>query len=226
MLYTNDKGETVEHILIEGDERHVEHSDGQYKTEPPLDLLSGGYGYGKYTIESVATGFTGVTNLKTISFSFIPVKGITTEDPDSGLIYLDLDYDVENKNIDHIEINIYDEGGNLVKVISPISIKAPGMRVELPFSENDLSTGNYKIGISAYNAMGELLYGRPYYTSVYYEAIPVPDTGKIFKGLNISREDYLMTGLIIFSLAAVLGLIFVAKGRGNKNRLTSKKKRR
>ena len=87
-----------------------------------------------------------------------------------------------------------------------------------------MPTGNYTVEITAYNAEGELLYGKPYYTSVYYEAIPVPDTGGMFVGLNISKTDYLITGLIIFSVTAVLGFVFVAKGRGNKNRLTARRK--
>ncbi|MBR2993977.1 hypothetical protein IKF43_01115 [Candidatus Saccharibacteria bacterium] len=226
ILYTNDEDVKTEHILIEGEERYVKYHDGEYVTVPALDLLSDGYGYGEYVVESVATGYAGVTYPKTISFSFIPVKGEAAEDPNDGLIYLHLDYDTENENIDHIKINVYDESGNIVKVISPIVVVTPGMKVELPFSENDLPTGNYTIGITAYNAEDELLYGKPYYTSVYYEAIPVPDTGGMFTGMNISKTDYLVTGLIVFSLTAILGFVFVARGRNNESRLTIKKRRR
>ena len=226
ILYTNDEDVTTEHVLIEGEARWVNYNDGEYITNPALDLLSDGYGYGEYAIESIATGYAGVTYPKTINFSFIPVKGEAAEDPNDGLIYLYLDYDTENENIDHIKINIYDESGNIVKVISPITVEAPGMKVELPFSENNLPTGNYTIGITAYNAEDELLYGKPYYTSIYYKAIPVPDTGGMFTGMNISKTDYLITGLIIFSLAAVAGFVFVARGRNNKDRSIKNKKRR
>lgn len=223
ILYTNGEDVTTEHILIEGDARRVNYNDGIYTKD--LDLLSDGYGYGEYTIESVATGYS-YSREATINFHFIPVKGEAAEDPDDGLIYLHLDYDTENENIDHIKINVYDESGNIVKVISPITVAVPGMKVELPFSENDLPTGNYVIGITAYSAGGELVYSKPYYTSVYYETIPVPDTGGMFAGMNISKTDYLITGLVIFSLTAVLGFVFVAKGKNNKNRLTAKRKRR
>ena len=223
ILYTDDEGVTTEHILIKDGERWVNYHDGTYTKD--LDLLNDGYGYGEYMIESVATGYS-YSREATISFYFIPVKGEAAEDPNDGLIYLHLDYDTENENIDHIKINIYDENGNIVKVISPITVKAPGIKVELPFSENDLPTGNYTIGITVYNAEGELLYNKPYYTSVYYEAIPVPDTGGMFTGMNISKADYLVTGLIVFSLTAVLGFAFVARGRNNKSRLTAKRKRR
>ena len=222
VLYTNDEDVTTEIVLIEGSERWVNYEDGTYTKA--LDLLGEDYGYGEYTIESLATGYGGITYPATINFSFIPVRGEAAKSPSDGLIYLDLDYDTENENIDYIKINIYDENGNLVDVISPITVKAPGTRVELPFSENNLPTGNYTVEITAYNAEGELLYGKPYYTSVYYEAIPVPDTGGMFVGLNISKTDYLITGLIIFSVTAVLGFVFVAKGRGNKNRLTARRK--
>lgn len=214
----------VEHIipLLEKDdpESFVDYIPGSYST--PLDLLAENYGYGEYRVEIVGIGFNDVKDFETVEFALYPVVGEANE-ADDGKVYLDLQYDTENENINTIEINIYDENGNLVNVLSPITVNAPDMRVELPFAENNLPTGNYRIEITAYNAEGEALY-KPYITYYYYEMIPVPNTGALFSNLNISRTDYLVTGLIIFFLAAILGIVFIVKGRSNKSRLNKKRR--
>ena len=214
----------VEHIipLLEKDdpESFVDYIPGSYST--PLDLLAEDYGYGEYRVEIVGIGFNDVKDFETVEFALYPVVGEANE-VDDGKVYLDLQYDTENENINTIGINIYDENGNLVNVLSPITVNAPDMRVELPFAENNLPTGNYRIEITAYNAEGEALY-KPYITYYYYEMIPVPNTGALFSNLNISRTDYLVTGLIIFFLAAILGIVFIVKGRSNKSRLNKKRR--
>ena len=214
----------VEHIipLLEKDdpESFVDYIPGSYST--PLDLLAEDYGYGEYRVEIVGIGFNDVKDFETVEFALYPVVGEANE-ADDGKVYLDLQYDTENENINTIGINIYDENGNLVNVLSPITVNAPDMRVELPFAENNLPTGNYRIEITAYNAEGEALY-KPYITYYYYEMIPVPNTGALFSNLNISRTDYLVTGLIIFFLAAILGIVFIVKGRSNKSRLNKKRR--
>ena len=214
----------VEHIipLLEKDdpESFVDYIPGSYST--PLDLLAEDYGYGEYRVEIVGIGFNDVKDFETVEFALYPVVGEANE-ADDGKVYLDLQYDTENENINTIGINIYDENGSLVNVLSPITVNAPDMRVELPFAENNLPTGNYRIEITAYNAEGEALY-KPYITYYYYEMIPVPNTGALFSNLNISRTDYLVTGSIIFFLAAILGIVFIVKGRSNKSRLNKKRR--
>lgn len=214
----------VEHIipLLEKDdpESFVDYIPGSYST--PLDLLAEDYGYGEYRVEIVGIGFNDVKDFETVEFALYPVVGEANE-ADDGKVYLDLQYDTENENINTIGINIYDENGNLVNVLSPITVNAPDMRIELPFAENNLPTGNYRIEITAYNAEGKALY-KPYTTYYYYEMIPVPNTGALFSNLNISRTDYLVTGLMIFFLAAILGIVFIVKGRSNKSRLNKKRR--
>ena len=221
-IYYTDKDD-VEHVipLLEKDdpESFVNYIPGTYSTS--LDLLAEDYGYGEYRVEIVGIGFNDIKDFETIEFAFYPVVGEANEAED-GKVYLDLQYDTENENINTIGINIYDENGNLVNTLSPITVNSPDMRVELPFAENNLPTGNYRIEITAYNAEGEALY-KPYITYYYYEMIPVPNTGTLFSNLNISRADYLVTGLIIFFVAAILGIVFVTKGKNSKSRLNRKR---
>lgn len=222
-IYYTDKDD-VEHVipLLEKDdpESFVNYIPGTYSTS--LDLLAEDYGYGEYRVEIVGIGFNDIKDFETIEFAFYPVVGEANEAED-GKVYLDLQYDTENENINTIGINIYDENGNLVNALSPITINSPDMQVELPFAENNLSTGNYRIEITAYNTEGEALY-KPYITYYYYEMIPVPNTGTLFNNLNISRTDYLVTGLIIFFVAAILGIVFVTKEKNSKSRLNRKRR--
>lgn len=179
-----------------------------------INLLGDNYGYGDYLIRVTGDGY----NIESVAedlveFHFIPVYGEVEDEADDS-IYLNLYYDTENENISTIGINIYDEDGNLVEKISSIVVQSPDTKVELPFSKNNLPTGNYSIEIIAYNGSGEELY-LPYYADVYYEAelVPVPDTGMMFMGLSVSKADFLIAGVIIFMLVAIFGIVFVAKGR-------------
>lgn len=227
IAYTNKDNETSSYILANFD---ADYNAGTYSHD--LRLLEEGYGYGKYLVTIKGTGLavdeeTGgrVYDEDLVEFWFFPVTGEAAEDENDGLIYLDLEYDKENEDIDTIGINVYDENGNLVTAMSPIKVKAPGDRVELPFSEKDMASGRYRLEITAYNAAGEALYN-PYVTYVNYEAIPVPDTGGLFMNLNISRTDYLITGLLIFFPVAIFGLVFIARGQGHRVKASAKRRRR
>lgn len=225
--YTDKNGDTHNYNFVEFD---ANYDADTFSDE--LNLLGTNYGYGEYLLAVKGVGLaideeTGgrVYDEDFVEFWFYPVIGEASEDENDGLIYLDLEYDKENENIDTIGINIYDENGNLVTAMSPIKVKAPGDRVELPFSEKDMTSGKYRIEITAYNEDKEALYN-PYITYVNYEAIPVPDTGGLFMNLNISRADYLITGLLIFFPIAIFSLVFVMKGRNYKVKANAKKRRR
>lgn len=225
--YTDKNGDTHNYNFVEFDANY----DADTFSDD-LNLLGTNYGYGEYLLAVKGVGLaideeTGgrVYDEDFVEFWFYPVIGEASEDENDGLIYLDLEYDKENENIDTIGINIYDENGNLVTAMSPIKVKAPGDRVELPFSEKDMTSGKYRIEITAYNEDEEALYN-PYITYVNYEAIPVPDTGGLFMNLNISRADYLITGLLIFFPIAIFSLVFVMKGRNYKVKANAKKRRR
>lgn len=227
IYYTDKDGVTHEIEFLKKDrddpESFVDYIAGKYSQ--PLDLFDEnfGFGYGEYRVHIEGIGFNNVTDYEDITFSFYPVYG-TVEDTDDDLTYLHLHYDTTNPDIKTIGIKIYDEDGNLVNSISPITVDSPNTEVELPFSENDLATGNYRIEITAYGIGGVALY-KPYITYYYYEVLPAPNTGGIFKNLNISRVDYLVTGLLIFLSAAVLGIIFVNKGKNNKKRASVRRRK-
>ena len=81
----------------------------------------------------------------------------------------------------------------------------------------------------AYGEDGVLL--EPYWLTYVYEiktdeggeddgsgSIIVPDTGGVLGNLKIAKSDYLITGLMIFFLAGVSGIYFVAKDRKKSKR--------
>lgn len=183
-----------------------------------LESIGALRGYGEYVVTVRGYGsLEGVYDEDSTEFLFYPVYGEAYEDKDDGLTYLDLTYDTENEDIKKIVVKIYDENGNLVESISPITVTPPDTKVELPFSEKDLASGKYVIRITAYGADDEALY-KYYTTSIDYEmeVVPVPDTGAIFEKLNISKADYLISSLLIFFTVAIIGIVFVFRDRNRK----------
>ena len=185
------------------------------QTDPDL-------GYGIYTVTVVGTNAGEVVSEQSISFEFLPVIVDTTRDPETGDADVTLDYDEDNNDIDHFVIIIKDSDGNPIDGIPPIIVTPPDTKVTIPFSEYGLPEGKYIIETTAYDADGNALY-TPYNAAFKYslepepepehEDIPVPNTGGFLKNLNISRTDYLITGLIIFFTFGIGSIVFVMKGK-------------
>lgn len=190
----------------------------------PINLYDD-YGYGDFVLEITATNADGVSATDAISFSLTPIKGEAEQEGDTGYVDVDLEYDENNADIDYIEINVYDKDGNIISALSPTRVPRPTKTVKLPFGENNIPDGEYIIEITAIGTNGEPIQP-PYYTGVNYEeaAMPVPDTGgtpntgTVFAGLNISKSDYLITGLIIFFLVGIFGIVFISKKSHDKKR--------
>ncbi len=197
-----------------------------------LDGVTGGmvaYGYGDYEIE--VEGYIGdslVAGPIHVEFETNPigdgtqiVKEEGAGDDGSDKYYLDVDYDNNGEvpggaDVDRINIRIFNESGE--EVTAPLTIVAPDTRVELPFAE--WGEGKYRIEITAYDGSGNVIYKSPAYVFEYNyspggdEPLPVPgtgDTGGIMGNLNISKTDYIITGLIIFGIIGVSAAVFISK---------------
>ncbi|MBR2725090.1 hypothetical protein IKF28_01455 [Candidatus Saccharibacteria bacterium] len=199
-----------------------------------LNFSIGEFGYGDYVLTVKGTGRDGVSDEASIKFSYVPVVAEVVDDEKTGEPSIVLDYEPDDGTpegdgkVSTIKINIFDASGKLVKP-SPIMVKAPTKTVDLDFSKYGLAAGKYKIEVTAYDRHGNELYQM---MSLYYNysTIPVPDTGGddnkntgspdtggLFHGLNISRSDYLLTGLITFLIVGVSGAVFIIK-RGQKSK--------
>ena len=198
-----------------------------------IDIDVNNYGYGKYVVTAHGVGYAGAYDEDMVVFWYLPVYAEVTEDENTGNYKVDLDYNADDGSgggggtstgdVASIEVNVYDSNGNLVKELSPIKVTPPTKSIELPFGDYGLPSGTYTIKISAYDKNGNELY-EPYVITIEYKAIPVPDTGMFFQNLNISRTDFLVTGLIIFGIVGVGGAIFISKR--NKSKRTLGRKRR
>ena len=215
--YTDENGET-QTVVLDDFAPGEQAGSKDYNLGPQLGSL----GYGRYKIIVRGTGNDGVHDDKTIEFSYLPVVAEVTQDEETGNVEVDLDYAPDDGtpgggDVASIEINVYDEDGNLVEELSPITVIAPENKVELPFADFGLPSGEYTIAVTAYDAEGNKLF-EDYSLKIRYDAgeedIVVPstaDTGGLFQNLNISKSDYLITGLIIFAMVAISGAIIIAK---------------
>lgn len=171
----------------------------------PINLLD--YGYGKIILSAFGTGYDGATTpFDSVSFTFLPVIASASQNDDNGLV--DVTIEAYGDDVEVIEIYL---DGELVGTVTRDELEAmPDDGRIVQVSMGDRESGNYVFDIVAKNSLGEQLY-LPYKTPFEYQAIPVPDTGRFFQNLNISKEDYLVTGLIIFFTLGIAAFIFVSK---------------
>lgn len=194
-----------------------------------VDIDAPGHGYGKYVIMADGLGFGDVPDGDSITFYYLPLYASISEDADGETYHISLDYETgddipeSDGKVAKIIMNVYNENGELVEALSPITVDAPGKSAEISMEGKGLPSGRYTVKIFSYNADGEEIY-KPYILYYDYEVIVVPDTGTLFGKLNISRADYLITGLLVFSMTAILGIVVVAKNKNSKSRLGKKRR--
>ena len=188
------------------------------------------YGYGDFTLTVKGEGLDGVYDEQVTHFSYIPVKPTATEDSNTHDVKVHLDYDPENTDIQKIVIEVKDENGNPVSGLDPVTVYAPETDTTLDFSDADLPAGTYVITVTTYDGEGNIIY-QTYTLKIIYEGpkeIPLPDTGGLFAGMDISTTDYLITGIVIFSMIAIAGIMMLAGKREKKTAKATRatKKRR
>ncbi len=210
LTYTDDEGTSHTVTLAEID-LSEETGDG----EIPLDLSS--YGYGDYTIKLIGDGDDGSPYEDSIAISYYPVVITAEQDPTTEKVYANLDYDLDNPNIDTIVVNIY-SADDPEKPLWTVTVPRGTTRIELPFADEDFSAGKYIITATAYDPSGESLYS-PYAVELDYTKgsnVPaeVPNTGLYTSNpSNISNTDFLITGLIILFVSSFSGIYFITHRR-------------
>ncbi|MBR3138039.1 hypothetical protein IKG41_01695 [Candidatus Saccharibacteria bacterium] len=176
-----------------------------------------GNNYGDYNVKIIGTGVDGDAYENVIAITYWPITGTVEEIEDTGDADVSLDYLANNDEITEIIINVYDENHNLIDVLSPIKVRVPSRKAVIPFSDTNLPKGNYIITITGIGNDGQPLH-EPYPMNYYYEPIEVPstdvpDTGSFFATTNISENDYLITGLLVFGIVGICGIFFIAKDK-------------
>ena len=225
-----DVGQEIDHVVItvtdEGGnvvaQVTVDHPNpGSTITVPLPDNLPAG----KYT---VTTDYYDQNNtiIKTTTYTF------TKSDANGNV---DIDVNTEVNTVTSIETVIYNENGDLVRTI--VTDRATGVAKvydkdgkllftipnglqdnKLLISMDGLDSGEYTAVITYRNKYGHQV-GNSKTIKIKYnagEAIIVPDTGSFFQNLNISREDYLITGLAVFMIIGVVAFGVIIKKRRNR----------
>lgn len=114
---------------------------------------------------------------------------------------------------------VYDANGDLLYVIPGGYTENMG-KGDLTLPMEGLESGDYTAIIMYKDKNGHLV-GNTKTIHIRYDAgkaIIVPDTGSFFQGLNISREDYLITGAVVFAVIGVVAFGVVARNRNQKTK--------
>lgn len=137
----------------------------------------------------------------------------TTKDP--------VIYAVANSDVKYAMILLYGPDGKQVTLKEPLELSAENFKngaykITLPFKENGLAPGKYKVVMMAYNtdkpsedglvsvSTLELVYDP--------EGVLPPDTGsRVLGDLNISRADYILTGLVAFGLVTMFAVFLIVR---------------
>ncbi len=214
--YTDEDGNPHRDLVFE---QNVEEQYG----DGIFNLNMSGYPYGDYVLKLIGSGIDGVEYEDAITLSYYPVTTTLDSNEETNDTFVNLDYDLDDLDIDTLVIELYDENGNLMQPITPITVKRGTTIVELPLVEYGIPEGKYYIRTTAYDGEGVALY-KPYEMIMNYtikRGPDVPNTGAMtFGQMNISKGDYLATGLIILVTAGLSGIYFVSRRKN-----TSRKRR-
>lgn len=151
----------------------------------------------------------------------------------SGRVPVEITNEVDS--VKEVEVTIYDDKGNIVRVlrgdrdtkIVNVYDKDGKLLFSVPNGLSDqkitipmegLDSGEYTAVLIYKNGYGKQV-GNSVKFKIKYDAgkaIIVPDTGSFFQNLNISREDYLITGLVVFVIIGVVAFGIVIRNKRNR----------
>ncbi len=180
------------------------------------------YGYGEYTLHSTAHGYNGAVREDTVKFNYRAIRAnFTGETADNGDPVLKIE---SNNDVDKLLVSIYDKSGKPLFVDEngkevPIKLDRDDIDpttgevlVTLPFEQYGAPAGEYTAVVVAYNDKDAIISMVTATTDYKFITPEVPDTGSNFFGdLNITRVDYLITGLIVFGMVAGFALYLVCR---------------
>lgn len=200
-----------------------------------LDLDTYG-GYGNFTITGIGEGYGSVPIERILTVRYEePIQDIYTDEDGEG--YGDVDGIPTGTEM--IKTEVYDGDGNIIRTIitgtgidgkTDVYDKDGHLVISIPGGYNpaNYETLIYMSGLPGGVYPGRIKFidgdgnpiGRGKKVRIHWagdkEPIIVPDTGGLFQGLNISREDYLITGAIVFMIIGVVAFGVVKRNRSSK----------
>lgn len=218
--YTDPKtgAETVKQIAKANLDSTV--STGDYSTT--IDLKAIGLGeYGYYTLTATVEGvIAGTPREDTVGFYYgnIAVTNLMEVDSDGNPLFsFSFGENVAKMQVqayDREEAIFVDKDGEPTPLLldrSDADETTGNIKVALPFAKYNAKPGKYTVVTIAYNADGDPI--SKVDTSVDYkvETPDTPNTGMLLDDLNISRLDYLLTGLIAFGTVAGFAVFLICR---------------
>lgn len=246
LTYTDLDGNENQYVI---DSLSPDYADGSKNyTINALDYIgvsATGDGFGSYTITVRGEGHEGAWDSEVVTFKYLPINASATEGDDKN-VELDIDTNANEPTVPPEDravkaiIKVTNKGTGEEAPFSPITVDLPLTGpVVLPFGDYDMPTGDYLIEVTPYNANNEQV-GRPFSFTIHYDdgkvtpvpepgggsgtIVPVPDTGGLFQGGNISSSDYIITGLIVLAIVGIGGAAYII--RHDKKKAAVKVRRR
>ncbi len=168
------------------------------------------YGYGLFEFSVTGTGEYGVFDADTITINYEPLSS-DLEEKDDGSVAIGIDYGTPTASRVAVRVRKKDSS----EVLWGTTVTPPTNSVVIPFDTIDgLETGDYEIDVIAYDENGDIIYTKVY--EHYLEVVPIPNTGSFLGNLNITKEDYMITGAVVFSILAIIGVLSIVKSRSKR----------
>lgn len=191
---------------------------GSYKQT--FDLATAAGGFGDYEYHISATSVDGQIVEDSVSFRYRAVDAsYDGETNEKGDPVVDI---VVNDNVYTVQVQLYDEDGNPIYVDAngketplilgkdDFDITTGKLSIALPFEEYNLKPGTYTAVIVAFDKDGKWLSMNTIIIKYAPKTPEVPGTGSmLMDNLNISRLDYLLTGLIAFGMVAAFAVYLI-----------------
>lgn len=175
-------------------------------------------GTGVYVFRSVITSSAATTKEDAVQFTYAAIdakqEDVKAEDEK---VSFKVSYSTGIKSITY---QLRDASGNFIgeKYVAntPTPTTGGSLSLSIDFGKLSLGSGTYTIYIEGYDELdadGKLIDTAS--VKFDYIAPKVPDTGSIMSALNISRADYVITGLIGFVAISIVALIAIRRSKRN-----------
>ena len=208
-------------------DQEISGTDLTGRTTFTLDLENYG-GSGKYIFRSVATNASGITKEDSVQFVY---AAISADQDDVKTTDNKVDFKVNySAGVKSLVYRVTDKDGNTILGKQTVLTDDPdngGVQdITIILTEEilaNLESGRYTIVVEGYSTTtpeDSSLVGAD---NIYFdykapdvpvepeEDINVPDTGSILRALNISRADFMITGLVGFTIISIIALVVIRK---------------
>lgn len=160
-------------------------------------------------------GLDGEPYNDSVSFQFRPMSVVGSGKDEVNNPIVDV---VVGDDVELVSIQAFDADGNPVFVDkdgkeTPVLTKKEAFKdgklsITLPMADYKAKPGKYVAYFTATNSKNEVISINEY-SFEYVPIVETPGTGSIFKDLNLSRSDYLVTGLVAFGAVAGFAVYLV-----------------